>query len=409
MKKMMALFMTIMVLMTSVGFAAPVSVNGQTQKLDIIETGGRQYIAGPALKSFGLTSSVNGNDLTLKHKAVTFEFKANSNAVKINGVPMTLDSQPVLKNKTPYFPLRFVMETMNYGVGYDSKSKQVLLKANKAASFPVTINDDKLSYTFKKPVKKIVSLAPSMTEILFAIGAGDLVVGRTKYCTYPPEASKIQSVGTLYEPDLEGILKLKPELVIAGTHMNEDVLKMLDKAEIQTATQKSAEKIDEIFTLINNLGVITQNDYSARALVSSLKGKITRIENIVKKIPDSQKKTVYYVVGTGKKEFTAGKDTFINDVFTRAGGLNVATDVTGWAYTLEKLIAHNPEYLFGEARGKETMLGSSNYASLTALKSDKFVVIDNSIYSIPGPRVIDLGMKAIIEILYPTYAKELNY
>ena len=103
MKKMMALFMAIMVLMTSVGFAAPVSVNGQAQKLDVIETGGRQYIAGPALKNFGLTSAVNGNDLTLKHKDVTFEFKANSNAVKINGVPMTLDSQPVIKNKMPLF------------------------------------------------------------------------------------------------------------------------------------------------------------------------------------------------------------------------------------------------------------------------------------------------------------------
>jgi len=301
------------------------------------------------------------------------------------------------------------METMNYKLGYDLKSNRISIKAITKAEFPVIIKDEKATYTFKKPVKSIVSLAPSITEILFSIGAGDMIVGRTKYCTYPAAAASIKSVGTLYEPDLEGILNLKPELVLAATHMNEDVMKMLDKANILTATQKSPEKIDQIYTLIENLGVITGNDYSARALVSSLKGKVDRITAIANAIPANERKTIYYVVGTGKKEYTAGSDAFINDIFTRAGAVNVAADTTGWGYTLEKLISHNPEYLFGEGWAKDSMAASSNYAALSALKNDKFVTIDGSIFSIPGPRVIDLGMKTVIEKLYPSYAKRLQY
>lgn len=408
-KKYVALLLTLLLCLSSLSFAAPVAVNQGTQDLDLITIMNRQYIAGESLKNFGLTHSVKGNELKLLHPEVSFTFKVNSNAIKVNNTTVTLDAKPVIRNGKAYFPFRFVMETMNYQVGYDIKKNQTTLKVNTQAEFPVVIKDETASYTFKAPVKRIVSLTPSMTEILFAIGAGDMVVGRTTYCTYPAEVSKIQSVGSLYEPDLEGILKLKPELVLAATHMNEDVMTMLDKANIQTATQKSPEKLDQIFTLINNLGIITGKDYGARALVSSLKAKVERISNITKTIPAKDQKTVYYVVGTGKKEYSAGSDTFINDVLTRAGAKNVAADVTGWGYTLEKLLAHNPEYLFGEAWAKDSMTSSSSYAALTALKTNKFVVVEGNVFAVPGPRVIDEAMKSVVEKLYPQYAARLQF
>lgn len=404
-----ALILAILVLLTSVSFAAPITVNNKKAELDTITIMNRYYVATNNLQSYGLTSAVKGKEVVLTHKEVTFRFTLNSNAVKVNDVPLTLDSKPIQRSGKVYVPLRFIFETMNYTLSFDSKADRIAIKAVTKPEFPVVIKDEKASYTFKKPVKSIVSLAPSMTEILFAIGAGDMVIGRTKYCSYPAEVSKIKAVGTLYEPDIEGILSLKPELVLAATHMNADVMKMLDKAGIQTATQKSPEKIDQIYTLIQNLGIITGNDYSARALVSSLKGKVERISNIANSIPAQDRKTIYYVVGTGKSEYSAGSDTFINDVFTRAGAVNVAADVTGWSYSLEKLISHDPEFLFGEGWAKDTMKGSKNYDALTALKTDNFVVVDGNLFSIPGPRVIDLGMKTVIETLYPSYAKRLQY
>lgn len=409
--KALTALLALLVMVTSISFAAPanVTVNSKTAKFDLISVMNRQYIAGKDLKTFGLTETITGNTLTLKHKEVTFLFNATSNAVQVNGVNLTLDAKPFLRSGKAYYPMRFVLETMNYTLGHDAKKGNTVIKAVTKPEFPVTIKDEKANYTFKKPVDKIVSLAPSMTEILFAIGAGDMLVGRTKYCTYPAEASKIKSIGTLYEPDIESILALKPELVLAATHMNADVMKMLDKANILTATQKSPEKIDQIYTLIENLGIITGKDYTARALVSSLKGKVDRIANIANSIPKAERKTLYYVVGTGKSEYSAGSDTFISDVLTRAGAVNVASDVTGWSYSLEKLLSHNPEYIFGEGWAKDSMKGSSNYSALSALKNDKFIVVDGNLFAIPGPRVIDLGMKQVIETLYPSYAKRLQY
>lgn len=408
-RKPVALFLAMMVLLTQMTFAAPVMVNSKTQAMDLLSVAGRQYVSGDSLKTFGLTSTVSGNTMTLKHKEVTFTFNANSNAVTVNGAQMTLESKPVIKNKKAYYPLRFVLETMNYTVGFDAKKGQVTLKAITKPEFPVVIKDDKVSYTFKKPVDTVVSLAPSMTEILFAIGAGNKVVARTKYCNYPAAALKVRSVGTLKEPDIEGILNLKPDLVLAATHMNEDAMKLFAKAGIEIATQKSPEKIAEIYALIENLGIITNQDYSARALVSSLKAKTERISSLVSTIPVAKRKSVYYVVGTGNKEFTAGANTFINDIFTKSGADNVANDVIGWSYSLEKLLKHNPEYLFGEGWAKDSMTGSKTYSALSALKNNKFITIDASVFSVPGPRVIDLGMKLVIETLYPQLANQLQY
>jgi iron complex transport system substrate-binding protein len=294
-------------------------------------------------------------------------------------------------------------------VGYDTKAKQVTLKSNSAVVFPLVIKDDSLTYTFTKPATKIVSLAPSITEILFSIGAGDLVIGRTKYCTFPAEVASVKSIGTLYEPDLELVLDLEPDMVIAATHMNEEVLNTLSKAKISTLTQASPEKISEIYTLIEQLGKLTNRQYESRALVSSLKGKEDRVKAIVSNIPVASRKNVYYVVGTGKSEYTAGSKTFIHEIMVNSGLKNVASDVEKWSYTLEQLIDHDPEYLIGANYSLETMKDSANYASLAALKNGKFVVVNTDIVSIPGPRVIDYTMKVFIQTFYPQWAKNLNY
>lgn len=393
----------------SMSFGAQVSVNNQSQNLTIENVDGRTYIHEDSLKAFGLSTTVNGRTITLSNSSVRLEFVSNTNAVKVNGVSMTLESKAFVRNGKAYLPMRFVFETMNYTVGYNGKIKQVTIDKNAEPSFPVTIKDGDQTYRFTKPVKSMVSLAPSITEILFAIGADDLIVGRTTYCNFPAQASLIRSVGTLKEPDVEGIIDIGPELVIAATHMNADAMAMFQKAGILIATQKSPSNIEQIYTLIGNLGTLTGKNFESRALISSLRAKEQRITNIANQIPNAQKQTTYYVVSTGKSEFTAGSDTFIHEVFTKAGAKNVAADVKGWSYSLEKLIEHNPRFIFGESWAKDIMTSGSQYAGLTALKNNRFVTVDGSLFSIPGPRVIDLGMKQIIETLYPSYAKQLHY
>lgn len=407
--KIVALLLMVVMVFSQMSFAAVVRVDGKTKNLDILTVDSRQYISVKNLADYGLSTVTKGSQMTVSNHAVKFEFSVGTNAVKVNGVPMTLDSKPFVKNGQGYVPLRFVFETLNYDLGYNKSTKQMTLTKNKEAAFPVLIKDGETIYRFTSPVKKVVSLAPSITEMLFAIGAQDKLVGRTTYCTYPEAAKKIQSVGTLKEPDVEGILDLNADMVIAATHMNEDAMKLFKKAGVRTATQKSPENIEQIYTLIENLGVLTERAYPARALVSSLRSKQQRVEAIAASIPESKKATVYYVVGTGKKEYTAGGDTFINEVFTKAGAKNVAADVNGWVYTLEKLIDHNPQYIFGESWALDTMKGSRSYGSLSALSKGKFIVVEGNVFAIPGPRVIDEAMKMVIEKLYPSYAKQLKF
>lgn len=406
---MIVMAITLILTTTMTGFAANVSMDGKVQNLPTEVAYGRTYISTEALKNYGLQTTITGNTIKVSNASVTFIFANHSNVVSVNDASVTLDARAYIKGTFAFVPMKFVFETLNYTVGYNSTTKQITLKANANMSFPLTIVDSGNTYTFTKESKRIVSLAPSITEILFAIGAGDLVVGRTNYCNFPVQVSKVESIGTLYEPNLEKILDLEPDTVIAATHMNEEVLGTLTKAKIQTLTQASPAKISEIYTLIEQLGKVTGKNFEARALVSSMKAKEDRVNDVMKRLPESARKKVYYVVGTGKSEYTAGKQTFISDVLISAGSINVATDVDRWTYSLEKLIDKNPEYLIGADYSFETMRGSSSYASLSALSNGNTIIVNTDIFSIPGPRVIDYSMKTIIQKLYPEYAYLLRF
>ncbi len=407
--RVLIIITTMVVLFSSFGFGATVNVDGQTKQIETTVINDRTFVTAETMKNYGLSTDLKDGRIILRNSNVIFEFYNLSNRVKVNGVEMTMDSKTFQRNGKTYIPMRFIFESLNYEVGYNIKTKQITLSTRDEIAFPLAIEDNGISYTFNKPVESIVSLAPSITEILFAIGAESKVLGRTIYCKYPEATLKIQTVGSLYEPDLEGILDLAPDAVIAATHMNEDAMKIFAQAGISTVTQKSPEKIDEIYTLIEQLGLITDQNYPARALVSTLKAKEQRINNIVKVIPDDELKTLYYVVATGNKEYSAGNQTFIHEVLSGAGGINVAADTDKWAYSLEKLLDHNPEFILGEQYHYDTMMGSDNYKALSALKNDKFIFVDTNLFSIPGPRVIDGGMKIVIETLYPKYKYMLNY
>lgn len=403
------LVMVLLISALPMSFGASVDFNGVVKKSTTESLYERTMISTDSLKDYGLKTTIAGNTIKLTNGNVTFTFTNNSNVVKVNTATMTLDSKPYFKDKVAFVPMKFIFETLNNTVGYSSATKQITVKYKGNFVFPITIKDGTKVYKFTKPAKRIVSLAPSITEILFAIGAGDMVVGRTKYCTYPAQAASVKSVGTLYEPDLESVINLDPDVVIAATHMNEDVMNALTKAKISTLTQESPAKIDQIYTLIEQLGRLTNKTYESRALVSSMKSKEDRINNIMKAIPASKRKAVYYVVGTGKSEYTAGKQTFIHEILVGTGLINVGSDVDKWSYSLEKLIAHNPEYLIGADYSFKAMKGSKNYSSLTALKTGKTIEVDTNVFSIPGPRIMDYSMKTLIEKLYPELAYQLRF
>lgn len=272
-----------------------------------------------------------------------------------------------------------------------------------------TINTEKVEVTdFKgrsivldKAPERIVSLTPSSTEILFALGAGDKLVGVTNYCDYPEEAKKIEQVGTFEGPNMELIKKAQPDVVLAG-YIQEDAVKALEGMGVPVIVSE-AESFEAIFQSIELIGKITSTGAKAEEITRGMKNRIAEIEA---KIKDKEKPTVFYVVWVDPLT-TAGSKTFINDVIKAAGGINVAEKVEGWAkYSVEELLKDNPEMLVAalhstdKGMNKEDLSKNQIFSKLEAVKQGKVHVIsDDNIISRPGPRIVQ-AVEEMYEVFY---------
>lgn len=271
---------------------------------------------------------------------------------------------------------------------------------NKAAvSFPLTIKDSKgTEIKIEKEPEKVVSLAPNITEMIFALGKGDKLVGRTTYCDYPEEAKKVQEVGTLQKPNIEKIVELKPDLVIVSTHFKDEVGKKFEELGIKVIALYSDDKFDGVYDSINTLGKILNASSKAEEVVSGMKKKIETVEG---KVKGKNTPSVYYVVGFGKGgDFTSTGETFIHQMITMAGGDNIAKDTQGWKYSKEKLIEKNPEIIILPEYFKAEFSSTEGYKDLNAVKNNKVFVIDNNLLDRQGPRAAQ-GVEELAKILHP--------
>ncbi|HOM42474.1 MAG TPA: cobalamin-binding protein [Bacillota bacterium] len=246
------------------------------------------------------------------------------------------------------------------------------------------------SIALDKIPQRIVSLSPSTTEILFALGAGDRVVGVTSYCDYPEEAKKVEKIGDYDEPSMELIRKVQPDVVLAG-YVKEETAEALEKMGIPVIITE-AEDFDTIYHSIKLVGEITGTAAEAEAIVNGMRSKISEIEA---KTKDKGKPRVFYLVWKDPL-FTAGSKTFINDVIKAAGGINVAEKVEGWAnYSAEEMIKDNPDMLIAalhstdEGMTREDLSGDRLFSLLECVKQGKvYIMPDDNIISRPGPRIV---------------------
>ncbi|MCH4887333.1 ABC transporter substrate-binding protein [Acidaminobacter sp. JC074] len=267
--------------------------------------------------------------------------------------------------------------------------------------YPVSLTDGMgREVTIESEPMTVVSLAPSMTELVYALGLGDRLVGRTDYCNFPEAALEVDSIGSLREPNLEAIIALNPDLVLMSTHASEEVLAKLDEAGLTVAILFAQENFDGAYEIIDQAGMIFNVEENATALVDTMKADVAAVLEAVK---DVEKKTVYYVVGFGEwGDYTATGDTFIHEMLEMAGGTNIAADGEGWSYNLESIILADPEYVICSQVGdtKTILSETEGYMELTAVKDGKLVEINQDLLSRQGPRLAE-GLKAIAELLHP--------
>ena len=248
------------------------------------------------------------------------------------------------------------------------------------------------------PAERIVSLAPGITETVFALGYGDRLVGRTSYCDYPPETGGIPVAGTLSEPDIEVVLAMDPDLVVASTHFTEESLRLLESVGLTVAVLKGERSFDGIYDgVIRPLSHLLGDPEAGERLVAAME---STVEDARAKAARRQRSpTVYYVVGFGEGgDWTAGGGTFIGRMIALAGGENIAEDVDGWSYSLEALVAGNPDVILVPERFVDRFVVTPIYADLRAVREGHVYGVDEDAFSREGPRIAE-AFVSLVDVL----------
>jgi iron complex transport system substrate-binding protein len=263
------------------------------------------------------------------------------------------------------------------------------------------------------PPQRIVSTAPSITEMLYALGLGDRVAGVTNYCRYPPEARLKPKIGDYTSPNLEAIAALRPDLVIIQTNP-------VRLAERLTALHLKTLEInqDDIAALYNSIRVVggaTGAAAEAARLTDSIRGKLEKIRNRTAGLPRTR---VMFVVGRTPGRLNglvvAGKASYLNEIIQTAGGENVFRDAPGGYpnVSLEEVLARNPEVIVDMGDMSDTGNVSDDHKrevvglwqslpSLAAVKQRRVFPVASDIFVVPGPRVVDAA-QAFLDMLHPS-------
>ncbi|UOM52732.1 ABC transporter substrate-binding protein [Sphaerochaeta associata] len=233
---------------------------------------------------------------------------------------------------------------------------------------------------------RIVSLSPNVTETIFALDAGELLVGRSDYCNYPETATTLPSVGTLYNPSLEMLLSLEPNLVISSAFVPEQFLDAVKKAGIDVLTLETQQDFQGTYTLIREIARRTGKDAEAELMILSMQNVV---RNVVLKTQQSAKPTVYVALDFGSFDSSATKGTFLSEMVSLAGGINIADDAQNWTYSKELLMSHDPQVILLSPRWGET--GEQTLKEFTTTKpyadlSGTIRIFDADLISRQGPR-----------------------
>lgn len=266
------------------------------------------------------------------------------------------------------------------------------------AAFPAVITDDAgREVTISARPERIVSLAPANTEIVAALGAIDRLVGVTTYCDYPAEVADIAKVGDFVGPNLEAIAALDPDVVFVTTGIQTEVIAQLE-ALGAAVVAIDPQTLDALYVSIATVGAAIGETPAADDLVASMQ---IQIEEIAEKV-ESAPVTCFLEIAQDPL-FTVGSGTLLNDLIEHAGGENVVTEEGYVAYSVEQLVAADPEvYLatLGSMSAPSDITGRPGYASLSAVVNDRVYLLDDNLVSRPGPRVVE-GIRLIAEALHP--------
>ena len=265
---------------------------------------------------------------------------------------------------------------------------------NNSVEYPITVTDSSGSViTIEKEPQRIVSLMPSITEILFAVGAGDKVVGGTEDDYFPPEASDLTKVGRYTTINYETVAQLEPDLVLLDEANGEDTINRLEELNIQTIIV-NPKTIDEIMQSILLVGTVTNNKENAQSVVDDMQQVIDAVKENSQDIPEDERPGVLYIVWDDPM-YAAGADTYPADLIKMAGGKNIIEASDWTVINLETVVNADPQIIICSGMGGLSYQIANNtrnneaFETVDAIKNDRvYPIKDPNIIELSGPRIV---------------------
>lgn len=257
----------------------------------------------------------------------------------------------------------------------------------------------------EKPAERIVALTASDCEILYAIGAGDTLVGRGTYCDYPDEVLEVPEVASGDNTNIEEIIALEPDvLLMSDMAQTEEQVAQLEAAGIRVVVSEAVD-IEGVYTAIEMIGTLMGREENAAALIDDMKNTFTELQE---KSTGDGSKTVYFEVSPLEYGlWTAGANTFMDEITGMLGVTNCFADVDGWSeISEEQVLERNPDFIvtitmyFGEGpTPEEEILSRAGWENVTAVKNHKILNLQNDELSRPAPRLAD-GAQLLYDFIY---------
>ncbi len=269
------------------------------------------------------------------------------------------------------------------------QTKEVVDEAGRKVTLPVKI-------------ERVISLAPNLTEIVYAVGGGDRLVGDTTFCDYPPQAKSVAKVGDTLQPSIERILALRPQLVLVSTASQlEAFTKQLNDQQIAVFITDPRD-LEGAFRSILSVGDLLNQSIAAEALVKQLRA---RAETVAHAVAGRPPVSVFFQL-SGQPLYTAGKSSFVTNLIERAGGRSVTADVNeAWPrLSDEAALASRPEAIIMPSGGAMAAGANTQVAAALrnspAVRNGRVYAIDGDLLMRPGPRLVD-GLEQIARALHP--------
>lgn len=292
--------------------------------------------------------------------------------------------------------------------GNQSTPDRIDENGKEADAFPVTVKDGTgTEVTLTKAPERVISLIPSNTEIIYALGYGDKVVGVTSNDNYPEEVTKIAKVGDM-NIDVEKVLSLKPDLVLANQYHAKgqvDQVAKMREAGLTVLVVNDPASLEQVYESIAFIAKVTGTAQKGEEIIRQMKARYQAVADKAKRIPEEKKKKVWVEISAPPELYTTGKGTFMDELLKAAGAINVAGKQEGWPkWTEEDAVSSKPEVILLTYNyipdAIEAVKKRPAWKEVPAVKNGQIYMINGDLVARSGPRLMD-GLEEIAKKVYP--------